>query len=552
MMQFTDAERAELLATFRAQAVELLATLEEGLLTLERAPQNEEALHAVFRAAHTIKGDARIVGFDDVAQAAHALEDVLEQLRERTLQPVPGLISALLAAGDALRGMIATGTRPEHQTAIEALTLSAAMAAAESSEGGAAPEVTGNANAPAAQTQSRTLRVDVAKLDRLLDLAGEIAIARGRLGRLIEELPQHLSAELTEMHHFADALHLELQEQVMRSRMVAVGPFLKGYQRTVRDLVSQAGKQAVLEVEGEDVEVDMRVLDLLRDPVSHMVRNALDHGLEDPELRAAVGKSPSGTLVLAARRDGAQIVITIKDDGAGFDLGRIAARVRELGLHAAPEQLPRAELLRFVFEPGFSTAEVVTELSGRGVGMDVVRRNVEALRGTIEVASEDGQGSIVTIRLPLTLAIIDGFAVGVGEETYILPLHAITECLALPADRREDGNGLGLIALRGGALPFARIRTLLGVPGTAGAREEVVVVEHDGERVGLVVDALHGEGQAVIKALGRSLDGLPGLAGSTLLGNGRVALILDVPGLLRRVGAERLIADTVPTGAARA
>jgi two-component system chemotaxis sensor kinase CheA len=533
MHGFSDGERAELMATFRAQADELLAALEQGLLALERTPQDDEALHAVFRAAHTIKGDARIVGLEEVALAAHALEDVLDQLRERTLAPVPGLISALLATGDALRGMIFSGPRPEHQVVLEALRFSADLARHELPDAPLGAEEHDQV-AQAMVQQARTLRVDVTKLDRMMDLAGEIAIARGRLARLLESLPAGVAQDALEAHRETDRLHFELQEQVMRARMVPIGPFLKSYTRSVRETARSAGKQVTLVVEGGEVEVDTRVLELLRDPLAHMVRNAVDHGIEDPELRAVVGKPVEGTVTLAASHEGGQIVLRLTDDGAGFDTRRIADRARAMGLATEPSALPRPELLKLIFAPGFSTAEVVTDLSGRGVGMDVVRRNVEALRGSIELESRDGAGAMVTVRLPLTLAIIDGFSVEVGEETFVLPLHTVVECLALPADRSEDGEGRGVINSRGEALPFVRLRALFGFDqGTAG-REHVVVVEWEQGRVGLVVDRLHGEGQAVIKALGRMLGGLPALAGSTILANGRVGLIIDVPALVQQ------------------
>ena len=536
MHQFSDSDRAELMATFRGQADELLAALEQGLLALERAPQDDEALHAVFRAAHTIKGDARMVGLDEVAVAAHALEDVLEQLRERTLAPVPGLISALLATGDTLRRMIFSGPSPEHQVALDALRFSAELARDELP--GAALGVEENdQTAQATVQQARTLRVDVAKLDRMMDLAGEIAIARGRLARILESLPVGVAQEALEAHRETDRLHFELQEQVMRARMVPIGPFLKSYTRTVREIARATGKQVNLSIEGGEVEVDTRVLELLRDPLAHMVRNAVDHGVEDPELRAVLGKPVEGTVTLAASHEGGQIVLRLRDDGAGFDTRRIADRAREMGLAAQPEQLSRPELLKLIFAPGFSTAEVVTDLSGRGVGMDVVRRNVEALRGSIELESTDGVGACVTVRLPLTLAIIDGFNVEVGEETFVLPLHTVVECLALPAERSEDGEGRGVINSRGEALAFVRLRTLFGLDQVTPGREHVVVVEWEQGRVGLVVDRLHGEGQAVIKALGRMLGGLPALAGSTILANGRVGLIIDVPALVQQAHA---------------
>ena len=318
----------------------------------------------------------------------------------------------------------------------------------------------------------------------------------------------------------------------MKARMVPVGPFFRQYGRIVRDLAHAHGKAVHLDIEGDDVEVDTRVVERLRDPLTHMIRNTIDHGIESPELRAALGKAAEGCLTLRAAHEGGLIVIEVRDDGAGFNRRRIAERARAMGLAAAPELLPDAELLALVFAPGFSTAETVTDLSGRGVGMDVVRRNVAALRGVIDVASVEGQGSTLTVRLPLTLAIIDGFGVGVGEETYILPLDSVLECLALPRDHHDGGTG-GVINLRGQPLPYLRLRDRFGVAGERPAREHVVVVQHGGGRAGIAVDALYGESQAVIKSLGTMLDRLSGVSGSTILGDGRVALILDTPALLR-------------------
>jgi two-component system, chemotaxis family, sensor kinase CheA len=236
---------------------------------------------------------------------------------------------------------------------------------------------------------------------------------------------------------------------------------------------------------------------------------------------------------LRAAHDGGSIVIEVSDDGAGFNRARIAERARASGLAANPEQLPDSELLGFVFAAGFSTAETVTDLSGRGVGMDVVRHNIDALRGTIEISSVEGEGSTIIVRLPLTLAIIDGFSVGVGAETYVIPLDAVLECLTLQREVHDGGAGNGVVNLRGEPLPFLRLRDRLGVPGERPGREHVVVVQHAGVRAGLAVDALYGERQAVIKSLGSTLAAVPGLSGSTILGDGRVALILDVPALLR-------------------
>ena len=314
--------------------------------------------------------------------------------------------------------------------------------------------------------------------------------------------------------------------------MVPIGPSFHQHVRTVRDVGAAQGKQARLVVEGEDVEVDTAVVEWVRDPLTHMVRNALDHGIESPEARRTAGKDPVGRVVLRAFHEAGAMVIQVSDDGAGLDRERIARKAAALGL-ADPARMTDDDVARVVFEPGFSTAEKVTELSGRGVGMDVVRRNVEALRGSVSIDSVEGRGTSVTIRVPLTLAIIQGFKVGVAGEVYILPLDAVVECIELPRDETAAGAPSGIVSLRGKPLPYLRLRRLFGIGGEPPARENVVVVRHGAHDAGIAVDALHGESSTVIKPLGTMFKGLPGVAGSSILGNGRVALILDVPGLLR-------------------
>jgi two-component system chemotaxis sensor kinase CheA len=534
-MQLTDKDRELLLQTFLAEAAEHLRAMEEGLVALEATPGDAELLHGIFRMAHSLKGDASMVGFSRIAELAHAVEDLLERLRDQDLAVTAERISLLLQAVDALRALLggaATGDEaftPAHAAVRDALSAAARETSTqtpplhnvERGTGGEVPD-----------GEARTLRVDVSKLDRMLNLTGEIAIARGRVAQQLAALPAHVGGPILEAHREADRLQLELQEQVMKARMVPVGPFFRQYGRVVRDLAHAHGKSVRLVIEGDDVEVDTRVVQRLRDPLTHMIRNTIDHGIESPELRAALGKAPEGCLTLRAAHEGGLIVIEVKDDGAGFNRSRIAERARATGVAAAPELLADADLLALVFAPGFSTAESVTDLSGRGVGMDVVRRNVEALRGTIDIASIEGEGSTLTVRLPLTLAIIDGFGVGVGDETYILPLDSVLECLALPRDHHSAAAG-GVINLRGQPLPYLRLRDRFQVPGDRPVREHVVVVQHAGGRAGIAVDALFGESQAVIKSLGTILDRLSGVSGSTILGDGRVALILDTPALLR-------------------
>jgi two-component system chemotaxis sensor kinase CheA len=382
------------------------------------------------------------------------------------------------------------------------------------------------------KTSGQNLRVDVGKLDRMLNLTVEFAIAQGRLRRTLEEkfLLAASGREVLETHHGLEALFLELQELVMKIRMVPLGPMFHRFARNVRDTARKSGKLARMLVVGEDVEVDTTILEHIHDPLMHMIRNSVDHGLETPEVRRSLGKDPSGKIVLQAFHDSGNIVVQISDDGAGLDHERIVQHARKQGIVSDGVRLTESEIHNLIFQPGFSTADKVSELSGRGVGLDVVRRNVNALSGAIHVESRKGQGTTFTIRLPLTLAIIDGFAVKVGTETYVIPLSSVKECLELPIEKHLSDEG-GVINLRGEALPYVRLRDLFECGGRTPAREKIIVVEYQGGRAGLAADELLGEQQAVIKPLGRLFQGIRGVSGSTILGNGCVALILDVPAL---------------------
>jgi two-component system chemotaxis sensor kinase CheA len=313
-----------------------------------------------------------------------------------------------------------------------------------------------------------------------------------------------------------------------------VGPLFRHFVRVVRDVAAAAGKEARLVVEGEDVEIDLSMTEQLRDSLTHMIRNAIDHGIEMPEARRAQGKDHCGLLLLTAFHDSGSIVIQLKDDGAGLNRERIIAQIKKQGFIADVDKMSDGEIYQFVFASGFSTAPAVTDLSGRGIGLDIVRRNIEVLRGTVQLDSEVGMGTTVTIRLPLTLAMIEGFSVDVDGDTYILPLNTVLECLALPA--QERGQGLsGVISLRGEPLPYIRLRDRFEIGGSPATQESIVVVAGHGIKVGIVVDGLYGPRQTVIKPLNKHLQHAPGISGSAVLGNGRVAFIVDVASLLADV-----------------
>jgi two-component system, chemotaxis family, sensor kinase CheA len=538
-------DREALLATFLTEAEEIFARMEQTLVALEKAPHDEALLHELFRDAHTIKGSSSLVSFDAVRDLAHDLEDVLERLRKKTLAVGDVLVTLLLRSVDVLRSAVSEAadgaTAPSDAIVAFRAELASAAAAAAPADGGerSAPVAPsgGAADGPEPALPqhhaSRTLRVDVAKLDRMLNLSGEIAITRGRLTELLERRAGATLEDALSAHREADRLYLDLQELIMKARMVPIGPTFLQHARTVRDLATASGKQARLVVEGEDVEVDTAVIEHIRDPLMHMVRNALDHGIEAPAARRAAGKDPEGQLLLRAYHEAGSMVIQVIDDGAGLDRRRIADKAVAQGLVSDPARVTDEDVARVVFEPGFTTAEAVTDISGRGVGMDVVRRNVEALRGSVSIESAPGRGATITIRVPLTLAIIQGFRVSVGDETYILPLDAVVECQELPPEETSASAPWGVINIRGKPLPYLRLRDHLHVAGGRPRRENVVIVQYGSQTAGVAVDELHGESSTVIKPLGGMFKGIPGVSGSSILGNGRVALILDVAGLLR-------------------
>ena len=536
-------DRAELLQIFTAESEENLRDMEVSFVQLESAPQDEETLQAIFRAAHTIKGNAAGLGFPALAKFAHGVEDVLDGLRTGAMVLTTPLATILLQTVDALRQLVAAAVKgadellPEHLELLEDLMVEAG-GGQNSGDSESKKERRGGQGRRHADhsggTRAQTLRVEIEKLDRMLNLTGEIAVARERLAGLLEETDHAKQLEdILEAHRAADRLFMDLQEEVMKIRMVPLGPTFRQFVRTVRDVATAQGKLAYVELAGEDVDVDMNVIEHLRDPLTHIVRNAVDHGIEEPERRRELGKDQRGRLSLQAWHEGGSIVIKVQDDGAGLERSKVIERARAMGYTADFDKLNDHELFRLILEPGFSTASEVTEFSGRGVGMDVVRRNVEALRGVISIESRAGVGTTITIRLPLTLAIIRGFAVGVNEETYIMPLDAVIECIELPRDGSEEFASRGVINLRGQALPFVRLRDCFRLGGQPTERENVLVLRYHDQRVGLVVDRLFGENQTVIKPLSRTLGELPGVSGSAILGNGRVALILEVEGLLR-------------------
>ncbi|CAK0778315.1 two-component system, chemotaxis family, sensor kinase CheA [Gammaproteobacteria bacterium] len=390
-----------------------------------------------------------------------------------------------------------------------------------------------------ASAVARHVRVDASKLDRLIDLVGELVVVGASQGLTAKRLGDSI---LIESASVLSRLVEEIREVALRLRMVQIGETFSRFQRVVRDLARDLDKEVKLEVNGADTELDKAMVERLADPLTHLVRNSLDHGIERPGDRAAAGKPMQGQLTLNAYHDSGSIVIEVADDGRGIDTERVLAKAIQAGLVGRDAKPSINEILQLIFEPGLTTAAKVTDLSGRGVGMDVVRRAVEVLRGTIEVESVLGVGTVVRVRLPLTLAIIDGFLVGIADAFYVAPLDMVVECLDLT--EVQGNQGRGYLSLRGEVLPLLWLRRVFAADDHANAdiRQSVVVVQYGGRKAGLVVDQLLGEFQTVIKPLGEVFRRLSGISGATILGSGEVALILDVPALIQQAAVRTTVA----------
>jgi two-component system chemotaxis sensor kinase CheA len=558
---------------FRAEAEENLRAMEEAFVVLESTPGDAETLKAVFRAAHTLKGSAAGLGFTSLSRFAHTVEDVLDRLRTGTSVLTTPLATLLLRTVDSLRrlvkdsleGLDALGS--EDVDLLVALNLEAAGASkgnelekipAPPQHAGPAPQAKtvvpakptasilpppvqdrrsgvgrrGADQAPA--PEKRSVRVGLDKLDRLMTMTGEIAIARARLSEALGRTGRAPSLEeAVEVHRNLDRMFIDLQEEVMRARMIPLGPTMRQFARTVRDAATACRKLVDFEIDGDDIEVDMNVVDHLRDPLTHIIRNAVDHGIESPDLRQALGKQERGRIQMQVRREAGFIVIEVQDDGTGLDRRRLISRALTLGYGPDIEHFDDRDLFRLILEPGFSTAEQVTEISGRGVGMDVVHRNVEALRGSIVIDSRLGTGTTFTIRVPLTLSVMRGLSVAAEGQTYIVPLDHVVECIEFPPT--QTAGARGVLEVRGQALPYVRLRDVLLLGNSHPPAESVLVLEHGGQYVGLVVDALMAESQVVIRPLSHLLGDVPCVSGSTIGRDGQVALILEVDGLIREV-----------------
>ncbi len=567
-------EDPELLNDFILETSEHLASIESQLLTLEHEPQNTEAIHAVFRSFHTVKGLAGFLELQEIREVAHEVETVLDQARNGQLTVTPAVIDTVLASGDFLKSWVellqsrlagdtreappsggllvqirkhltvagdAAGNTPIVETPHPNATSPregprppAAPPPDHSSAGVPAVELPLTESTRKRAIEARTVKVDTGKLDALVDMVGEMVIAQS----LVRHDPDlaglrtpRLLRNLSQLARTTD----ELQKTAMSMRMVPVGQLFQKMTRLTRDLARKSGKQAEMETSGEETELDRHLVEELADPMMHMVRNAVDHGLESATERTAAGKAATGKVRLRACHQAGHIVIELSDDGRGLNREKIVAKAREKGLIDNSASLTDSEVNNLIFRPGFSTAEKVTDVSGRGVGMDVVRKQIQKLRGRIEIVSKPGAGSTFILKLPLTLAIIDGLVVRVGVERYIVPLFSVREVLRPTADMMSTVENRAEVALvRDRLLPVMRLCERFGVQARSeDPCEGVLVISESGGRVfGLLVDELIGKQEVVIKNLGETLKNIPGVAGGAILGDGRVGLVLDMDGVL--------------------
>ena len=579
-----------LLQEFLIESEELLEGMNQDLVALEQAPDDTELLNRIFRALHTIKGTSGFLNFDPVVRLSHRAEDVLNTLRRSEVEFSRRIMDALLAARDQLSIML----QDIREGGLKDYALDGLIAELEAvqkpapapsrlgdilvAEGVIAPGAlqdvlqqqaqsgeirkigellvekglasqTDVSNALARQKRqadsviaAQTMRVDVRKLDELINLVGELVLERNRLFQLSRELSmgrlemQHLTEAFSQSTARLSFITEELQAAGLRARMVPIDTVFRKFPRLVRDVAHNLKKEVDLLVSGEDTELDKTMVEMIGDPLVHLVRNSLDHGLELPDVRESAGKPRKGTIRLEARQEGDQIIISVADDGAGIDPARIAKKAMEKGLVTADRlrTMTTREILDFVFLPGFSTAEKISDLSGRGVGMDVVRSNLTKLNGTIELESKLGAGTTVFLRLPLTLAILPVLLVEVGNEIYALPLRSVVETARIRATELHRFEGSELLHLRGETVPLLRLRQIFKVQYRADEKgsDKVVILGIGEKRIALLVDNLIGQESTVIKPLGSYLHHCSGIAGATISGDGRVRLVLDPADLL--------------------
>lgn len=546
----------ELVGDFVNEAREHLEQVDVELLTLEGDSSAKESINAVFRAFHTLKGLAGFLELEEVRRLAHETESLLDLCRQGKREMASDILSVVFDSNDMMKALVEEIAHalegdgqisslpglPAQLRAIKAvmtgedLTAETAVVADAPAEHAKEPA---DAKKPfKGKSAKETIRIDASRLDGLVNLIGELVIAEAMVTQS-EEWEFSNQSRLPSLLGQLDKITRELQETAMSLRLVPVRSTFQRMARVARDVSRKLGKPIDFLTEGEDTELDKTVVDALGDPLVHMVRNAIDHGLEaSPQARIAAGKSEAGVIQLKASHRGGNIRIQVVDDGQGLDREKILARAIERGLVKSGDGMSDDAVFQLLFEPGFSTAETVTDVSGRGVGLDVVKKGIEALRGQIEIRSEKGKGAEFTIVLPLTLAIIEGMVVRLGKQRFIIPTQSILRMLRQneveTASFMERGR---MLVLEDGFVPLHTLEDLFGIDLESAEKKDdraVIVVESDARRLAVVVDELLGQQQIVIKGLGQTMGTIPGLAGGAIMPDGRVGLILDVPSLTKQ------------------
>jgi two-component system chemotaxis sensor kinase CheA len=592
-------EDQDTIREFLVESHENLERLDQDLVELEKHPHDSALLSSVFRIIHTIKGACGFLAFSNLERITHEAETLLSQLRDGKRELTPTLVSLILETVDATRRVLTSieATGREGELVFEELTGRLRLAAqlstgkekepnpsqavAEASQT-TTPEIAApdqdtasvgeviliepqkkipydrKAPAPGVHASKATsesveeddcsrsssavdanIRVGVGLLDKLMDLVGELVLTRNQI---LQFNAEREDATLNATSQRLNLITSELQEGVMKTRMQPIGVVWHSLPRVVRDMAVSMGKQIQLKMDGVDTELDRTIIEAIKDPLIHLVRNSCDHGIESPEARVALGKPAQGTMTLRAYHEGGQVSIEVGDDGAGIDVARVKAKAVEKGFMRAEQaaKLGDREALNLIFEPGFSTAQTVTNLSGRGVGMDVVKSNVERIGGIVDIFSRVGEGTTIKIRIPLTLAIIPGLVITTGGERFVIPQISLLELIRLESDSTgkhiEYVHGTPVYRRRGSLLPVTYLNQVLGLKSTDQAEVSMVVLQADDQQFGMVVDGINDTQEIVVKPLGKQLKGLTLYAGATIMGDGHVALILDVLGIGQRSG----------------
>jgi two-component system chemotaxis sensor kinase CheA len=585
-----DPEMKEIVDSFIVETKEILEKLDLNLIELENRPDDTELLNEIFRSFHTIKGTSGFLGLDKLTQVTHRCEDILNKLRKGEALLDSALMDGILSAFDQIKELLATiethlnedvsvdetveilnrlinklenkgaegaqnaenaageeigaAEKTEIQKETSEVKVETKSAAVE--EKSTAKEPAKNAGVPGTGKKSEnTIRVDVDRLDELLNIASELVLGRNRLAQVNSEVALEyegtkISRDLSDAAKQIDLMTNELQLVVMKTRMVKIGKVFNRYPRLVRDLARDTKKEVNLILKGEDTELDKTLIEEINDPLVHLIRNAVDHGIEPPEKRKAQGKDSVGTVILSAEQEGNQIIITIEDDGKGIDTEFLKEKAVSKGMltKEKAKELSKQDAYNLIFLPGFSTAEKVTNVSGRGVGLDVVKTNVAKLRGIISIDSVVGKGTKMIVKLPLTLAIISGMIVEVKSEKVVIPLNSVIEVLRVHVEDIHSINNHEAIRRRDSIIPLVSIDNVLY--GDKAEKDKsvwqyVVVIGLAEKRFGIKVDELLGQKEVVIKSLGNYLGNINGIAGSTIMGDGTVVMILDISELLNQI-----------------